>query len=128
MHRDDERSVSDVLQDIFGNVQDIVRSEVRLAKVEIQAEAGKTAHAAKSLIAGAVLGLYAGGLLLLAAVYGLSMVLAPWLAALAVGAFLLVLAVILISVGQGRLRLVKKPEKTIRTVKEDVQWLRDQTR
>jgi uncharacterized membrane protein YqjE len=128
MHRDDERSVSDVLQDIFGNVQDIVRSEVRLAKVEIQAEAGKTARAAKSLIAGAIVGLYAGGVLLLAAVYGLSMVLAPWLAALAVGAFLLVFAVILINVGQGRLRLVKKPEKTIRTVKEDVQWLRDQTR
>ena len=128
MHRDDERSISDVLQDIFGNVQDIVRSEVRLAKVEIQTEAGKTARAAKSLIAGAVLGLYAGGLLLLAAVYGLSMVLAPWLAALAVGAVLLLIAVTLISVGQGRLRLVRKPEKTIRTVKEDVQWLRDQTR
>ena len=30
MNRNDERSVSDVLQDIFGNVQDIVRSEVRL--------------------------------------------------------------------------------------------------
>ena len=128
MHLDNERSVSEVLQDIFGNVQEIVRSEVRLAKVEIQTEAGKTARAAKSLLAGAVIGFYAGGLLLLAAVYGLSMVLAPWLAALAVGAFLLIVAMILISVGQGRLRLVNKPEKTVKTLKEDVQWLRDQTR
>ena len=59
MNRNDERSVSDVLQDIFGNVQDIVRSEVRLAQAEIKTEAAKTARAAKSLIAGAVLGLRA---------------------------------------------------------------------
>lgn len=128
MNRNDERSVSDVLQDIFGNVQDIVRSEVRLARAEIKSEAEKTARAAKSLIAGAILGFYAGGLLLMAGVYGLSMVLAPWLAALVVGAFVAVAAVSLISVGRERLRLVKKPEKTIRTMKEDVQWLKDQTR
>ena len=128
MNRNDERSVSDVLQDIFGNVQDIVRSEVRLAQAEIKTEAAKTARAAKSLIAGAVLGLYAGGVLLIAAVYGLSMVVAPWLAALLVGAFVAVVAAILISIGQGRLRKVKKPEKTIRSVKEDVQWLKNQTR
>ena len=128
MNRHDERSVSDVLQDIFGNVQDIVRSEVRLAQAEIKTEAAKTARAAKSLIAGAVLGLYAGGVLLIAAVYGLSMVIAPWLAALLVGAFVAVVAAILISIGQGRLRNVKKPEKTIRSVKEDVQWLKNQTR
>ncbi|MEO8050326.1 MAG: phage holin family protein [Acidobacteriota bacterium] len=128
MPRNDERSVSDVLQDIFGNVQDIVRSEVRLAQAEIKTEAGKTARAAKSLIAGAVLGLYAGGLLLLAAVYGLSLFLQPWLSALAIGAFVSVIAAILITTGRERLSKVRKPEKTIRSVKEDVQWLKDQSR
>ena len=128
MNRNDERSVSDVLQDIFGNVQEIVRSEVRLARAEIKTEAGKTATAAKSLVVGAILGFYAGGLLLIAGVYGLSMVLAPWLAALVVGGFLAVVAATLISVGRERMRLVNKPEKTIKTMKEDVQWLRDQTR
>ena len=127
MNRNDERSVSDVLQDIFGNVQEIVRSEVRLARAEIGTEAEKTARAAKPLITGAVLALYAGGLFLIAAVYGLSMVLAPWLAALAVGAFVAVVAAALIAVGRGRLRLIKKPEKTIKSVKEDVQWLRERT-
>jgi len=127
MNRNDERSVSDVLQDIFGNVQDIVRSEVRLARAEIGAEAEKTARAAKPLITGAVLAFYAGGLLLIAAVYGLSMALAPWLAALAVGGFVAVIAATLIAVGRGRLRLIKKPEKTIKSVKEDVQWLRERS-
>lgn len=128
MNRNDERSVSDVLQDIFGNVQDIVRSEVRLAQAEIKTEAGKTAKAAKSLVIGGVLGFYAGGLLLLAAVYGLSLAVAPWLAALIVGVAVAIVAAGLVMAGQKRLRLVKKPEKTIRTVKEDVQWLKDQTR
>jgi uncharacterized membrane protein YqjE len=128
MRPNDDRSISDVLQDIFGNVQDIVRSEVRLAQAEIKTEAGKTIRAAKSLIAGAVLALYAGGLLLIALVYALAMVLQPWLAALIVGAFVAVIAAALISVGQGRLRAVKKPEKTIQTMKEDVQWLKNQTR
>jgi uncharacterized protein YoxC len=128
MNSNDERSVSDVLQDIFGNVQDIVRSEVRLARAEIKTEAQKTAKAGKSLVAGGILAFYAGGVLLLAAVYGLSNVLAPWLAALVVGAFVAVVAATLISIGRSHLRLVNKPEKTIKTMKEDVQWLRDQTR
>lgn len=128
MNRNDERSVSDVLQDIFGNVQEIVRSEVRLARAEIKTEAEKTATAAKSLVAGAVLGFYAGGLLLIAAVYGLSTVLAPWLAALLLSGFVAVVAFTLISVGRERMRLMNKPVKTIKTMKEDVQWLRDQTR
>ena len=128
MPQNDDRSISDVLQDIFGNVQDIVRSEVRLAQAEIKTEAGKTVRAAKSLIIGGVLALYAGGLLLIAAVYALAMVLQPWLAALIIGAVVAVIAAALISVGQGRLRAVKKPEKTIRSVKEDVQWLKNQTR
>jgi uncharacterized membrane protein YqjE len=128
MRENDERSISDVLQDIFGNVQDIVRSEVRLAQAEIKTEAAKTARAAKSLVAGAVLALYAGGLLLIALVYALAMVVQPWIAALIVGVFVAVIAAIMISVGQGRLQKVKKPEKTIRSVKEDVQWLKNQTR
>ena len=35
----EDRSVSDVLQDILRNLQDMVRSEIRLAKVEIREEA-----------------------------------------------------------------------------------------
>ena len=104
MPRHDERTVSDVLQDIFGNLQDIVRSEIRLAKAEITTETGRAARAGKSLVAGAVLFLYAGGLLLLSAVQGLSLVLQPWLATLGVCGLVSVIAAILVSIGRGRLR------------------------
>jgi uncharacterized membrane protein YqjE len=103
MHFGNERSVSEVLRDIFGNLQDIVRSEVRLAKSELKAEAGKAVNAGRPLMAGLVFGLYAGGLLLLAAVRALSLVIEPWLAALAIGAILSVIAAILIGTGRGRM-------------------------
>ncbi len=41
-----DRSVADVLQDIFRNVQEILRSEIRLAKAEIRQEATEAATAA----------------------------------------------------------------------------------
>ncbi|MDP8988680.1 MAG: phage holin family protein [Acidobacteriota bacterium] len=129
MPRNEERSVSDVLQDILGNLQDIVRSEVQLAKAEVKMEAGHTAKAAKPLIAGAVLSLYAGGLLLAALVLGLSLVLPPWIAALAVGVLIASLGATLIAMGRARLRGVhSKSEETIETMKEDVAWLKDQSR
>src|SRR5882757_2794782 len=91
-----ERVISDVLQDIFANLQEIVRSEFRLAKVEIKAEAARAAKAGTLLAAGAVLFLYAGGLLLLAGMYALSLVLQLWLAAAVVGALVAVIAAIIL--------------------------------
>ena len=129
MPRNDDRSVSEVLQDIFGNLQDIVRSEIRLAKTEITTEAAKAASASKILATGAVLLIYAGGLLLLASVYALSTVLQPWLAALVVGALVLVVAAILVSTGRRRMKVVRPAaERTMKNLKENVQWLKDQTR
>ena len=44
----EERSVSDVFQDILRNLQEMVRSEIRLAKVEIRGEV-KRARSVRSL-------------------------------------------------------------------------------
>jgi hypothetical protein len=54
-----ERSISDVLQDIVGNIQEIIRSEVRLAKGELRDESIKVKAAAPLLVIGAVGGLLA---------------------------------------------------------------------
>jgi membrane protein len=122
-----QRSVSDVLQDIIGNLQQIVRDEFRLAKVEVEGKAHRAARPASILAAGAVLGLYGLGFLLLAAVYGLSLVIAPWLAALLVGAVLAIVAAILVSSGRTRLNKIDPvPEKTVQSMKENVQWTKEQ--
>ena len=56
-----ERSFSDVLESIVGNVQTIIRSEIQLAKTEVKEETAKAARAAGILAAGGLLGVYAGG-------------------------------------------------------------------
>jgi uncharacterized membrane protein YqjE len=122
-----QRSVPQVLQDIVGNLQEIIRSELRLAKTEIKEEAVKAAKPAATFGVGLVLGFYGMGFLLLAAVYGLSAVIAGWLAALLVGAFLAVVAIALMSSGGKRLKqLNPTPEKTVQSLEENVKWAKHQ--
>jgi len=76
----EDRSISDVLQDILRNVQEILRSEVRLAKTEIREEAAKTKSSAVLLGTGAVTAIFALLFLLLMIVYMLGLVMPSWIA------------------------------------------------
>ncbi|HWZ24701.1 MAG TPA: phage holin family protein [Verrucomicrobiae bacterium] len=121
------RSVPEVLQDIVGNIQEIIRSEFRLAKAEVKQEASKAAPPVKVIVAGAVIGFYALGFLLFTAVMGLATMMATWLAALIVGAVLGIVALTLITTASKRLKHVNAvPERTIETMKENVQWAKNQ--
>ena len=123
------RTMSEVLQDIVANIQEIVRSEFRLAKVEIHEESTKAVRSSIPLVMGVLLSLYALGFILLAVVHALSLVVDAWLAALIVGFGVLVISMILVSVGRKRFKQVKVvPEKTVVTVKENVQWAKHQIR
>jgi uncharacterized membrane protein YqjE len=123
------RTMSEVLQDIVANIQEIVRSEFRLAKVEIHEETTKAVRSSIPLVIGVLLSLYALGFILLAVVHALSMVVDAWLATLIVGAGVLAISMILVSVGRTRFKQVKVvPEKTVVTVKENVQWAKHQIR
>jgi uncharacterized membrane protein YqjE len=118
-----QRSVPEVLQDIVGNLQEIVRSEFRLAKTELKEEAAKAAKPAATFGVGLVLGFYGIGFLLLASVYGLSTVMAGWLAALLVGTILAIVAIALMSTSGKKLKRVNPtPNKTIQSLEENVQW------
>src|SRR5258707_15101148 len=123
------RTMSEVLQDIVANIQEIVHSEFRLAKVEIHEETTKAVRSSIPPVIGVLLSLYALGFILLAVVHALSMVVDAWLATLIVGAGVLVISMILVSVGRNRFKKVKVvPEKTVVTVKENVQWAKHQIR
>ena len=123
------RAMPEVLQDIVGNIQEIIRSEFLLAKAEISEETAKAARSSIPLAVGLVLALYAFGFILLAIVHALSAVVDAWLASLIVGVAVLVVSVILVSVGRKRFQQVKVvPEKTIETMKENVQWAKHQIR
>jgi uncharacterized membrane protein YqjE len=122
-----QRSVPEVLQDIIGNFEQIIRSEFRLAKTEIREEASLAVKPVSILGVGLVLGVLGLGFLLLAAVYALSLVIAAWLAALVVGGVLALVSSILVASSSANLKqLNPKPDKTIRSLEENVQWAKNQ--
>ena len=121
-----ERSITDVLQDIVGNVQDIVRSEVRLAKSEMVVELAKVKTAAPMLIVGSVAGLLAALFLTWTIVYALAFVVPMWAAALIVTALLAIVGGMTATAGLKILKRVNPPERTIASVKENVQWAKQQ--
>src|SRR6476620_9248875 len=79
-----DRPIASVLKDIAGNLQQIIRAEVRLAQVEVQEEIAKAGRASVLVAVGGVFAVMALAFGLLGAVYLLATVLAPWLAALVV--------------------------------------------
>jgi uncharacterized membrane protein YqjE len=125
----EERPFSEIVFDIVGHAQEIVRSEVRLAKVEIKQEATEAARASTMLVAGAVLGVIALGFLLWTAVYALALVIPLWASALIVAVVLAIVAGTLASAGWAKIRQVNpQPEKAKQEVEEDAQWLKQQTK
>ena len=123
-----DRGIADIIKDIIGNIQNIIRSEVRLATVELKEEGKKAATASTMLGTAAVMGLFGFGFICLTAMFLLAMVVAVWLAALIVAILLLVGAGIAFSVGRERLRKVGPPKATIRTLQEDAEWMKEQAR
>jgi uncharacterized membrane protein YqjE len=117
------RPVPEVLRNIVGNLQDLVRSEVLLAKIELKEQATEAAKAAATFGTGLISGFYGFGLLLLAAVYGLTMIMAAWLAALLLGTILSIVAIGLMSSGKNKFKHINPGRsKTIHRLEENVQW------
>jgi len=118
-----------LLSDIVGDIQSIVRAEIRLATVEIREELAKAKQGAAMLVAAGVVLMMAAGLALLAAVYALATVWPPWAAALAVAVVVAVGGGILAATGLHRVKEVQlPPQKTVKTVRENVQWAKTRTR
>lgn len=123
----DQRSIPEMFSDIAGHIQEIIRSEFALAKVEVKDKTAKAAPAVGRLGVGVGLGLFALGFFLLMIMFLLSLVLPMWLGALIVWVIVGSIALVLVGSGMAGLRRVRPaPERTVRTVKENVQWAKEQ--
>ena len=124
-----DRSVADVLQDILRNVQDILRSEVRLAKAEIRQEATQAAAAALWMTIGVVGLLSAWMFLLWTAVYALSTVLPLWAATLVIAVAVACAGGTVLTAGLRRFtRMKPMPERTIESLQENLEWMKQPTK
>jgi CelD/BcsL family acetyltransferase involved in cellulose biosynthesis len=71
---------------------------------------------------------FALGFVLLAIMFALEIVVAPWLAALLVAVGTGLISAPFVVVGKNRMSQVHGPERTVQTVKENIQWTRQQVR
>ena len=123
-----ERPLSTVVNDIVGNVQDIVRSEVRLAKTELTEQIGRARHAGVLCGVGVLMFVFCALFMLLAVVYALSLVMPGWAAALIVAAGVGAIAALCFGLGIKRFKSLRGAPKTAATLKENAEWAKQLTR
>jgi uncharacterized membrane protein YqjE len=125
----EHQSIAEAFRSVIHDVQDLVRAEVRLAKAEVQEKVDR-ARMVGGLIGGAAaVGLFAGISLLAACIAALATAMPVWVAALIMTVVLAGAGAFLYSRGIAKLRNFHPfPEQTAETVKEDIEWAKQQTR
>jgi uncharacterized membrane protein YqjE len=121
-----DASLGELLNRLTHDFSGLVTTQVELAKVEIKEEVASAGRAAGILGSGTLCAYMALVLLSFAAAWGLSEIVPEGVAFLIVGAVYAVAAAILIPKGKQKLTEIRPGEQTAETVKEDVQWAREQ--
>ena len=123
-------SLASLLGGLITNAKDLLLQEVTLAKLEMQEELQKTKTAALSFAIGAGVAV-AGGLLLLLMLVHLLVAfttLPLWGCYGILGGVLLVIGLIFLATGkQTAAQIEVVPPKTVETLKENAQWIKEQT-
>ena len=125
----DERTLGELFSELAQETSTLVRQEVNLAKTEMSQKASRVGKDVGFLAAGGVVA-YAGLLAILAGVIVLlGQVIPMWLSALLVGLVVVAVGYFLIKKGLDALKREDlAPRQTMETLKEDGQWIKDQTR
>ncbi len=121
-------SLGELFSDLTRDFGVLVRDEVQLAKTEITEEVQRAARAGGMFGAAAYAGIMAVLLLSFAAAWGLAELLPIGVAFLVVGVLWAAIGGVLFARGRRQMQHVNlKPEQTIATIQEDVQWAKQQT-
>lgn len=124
-----ERSVGSLFAELTRETSRLLRQEIALVKTELADRLGRAGAGLVLVVSGGLI-LFAGFLVLLAAaVLALALVLAPWLAALAVGAVVALLGLGLVLKGRRDMEARKlMPRRTLRSLRDDAAWAKEQMR
>ncbi|WP_258237671.1 phage holin family protein [Pseudomonas sp. Q2-TVG4-2] len=123
-----DSSVGGLLRQLTHEVPSLVTKELALAKAELSESIRATKAGAASVATGGAVLLGGFIVLLMSAVYGLSNVMEPWLAALIVGGVVVVIGLIMVSAGKKKFEASSfKPERTIHSVNKDKEAVRGHT-
>jgi uncharacterized membrane protein YqjE len=120
------RSVGDLLGEVTGDLSKLMRQEVALAKVEMKEEAAKAGKASGLLGGAGLVGYLVLVFLSLALMFALDNVMGIGWAAVITAVILGIISAVLFVVGRNKFKQVNpKPEQTVDTLKEDVQWAKN---
>lgn len=122
-----QRSLSELFTEMTSEVSTLFQQEVALAKAELREEAGKAGQAAGMLAGAAIAGLVGLLILTMALAFAIGDALEnTWLGFLIVGVLLAIAAAVLAQAGRKRLQTINpKPERTLETLKEDMQTIKE---
>jgi type IV secretory pathway TrbD component len=125
-----ERGMGDLVKELSGHVSVLMRQEIELARTEATEKAKKAGVGAGMLGGAGVAALLMLGSLTAFLILVLALAMPDWAAALIVTGVWAVVAGVLALRGREKVREVGPPvpEKTVETMKEDVEWLKDPTR
>jgi hypothetical protein len=122
-----DASLGELFSDLTTDLSGLMHDEVELAKVELKQEIGKAGRAGGMFGGAALAGYMTIVLLSFAAAWGLAELMAVGWAFLIVAVLWGVAGAVLYLRARDQLRTVDlKPEQTIVTLKEDVQWAKNQ--
>jgi hypothetical protein len=123
-----ERSIGELFGQLTEDLSLLMRQEVALAKAEMSAKVSRATGDLVAVGAGGLVALLGGLAFVAAIILGLVAVgVAPWLSALIVGAVLGVAGWVMLQRGLKDLKRVDPtPQRTVETLKDDVQWAKEQ--
>jgi uncharacterized membrane protein len=124
----EERSFAELLGQLSEDVSMLMRQEVQLAKAEMTRKINRATTDVVKLGTGGLVALLGGLTLVAAVVLGLvALGVAPWLTALLVGAALGGAGYAMLGTGLRDLKRVDPtPHRTVETLKDDFQWVKEQ--
>jgi uncharacterized membrane protein YqjE len=123
-----QTSVGELIGNISNDLSQLFRQEVELAKAELKQEASKAGKAAGMLGVAGFAGYLAVVLLSFALVFALANVMDAGWAALIVAVIWAIIGAVLFVTGRNKLKTVDPvPHRTVDTIKEDAQWLKNPT-
>lgn len=124
-----ESSLGDLFTGLTYDLSTLVRKEIDLARTETLEKVSQATRSVVFMVAGGMLA-YAGLIaLIIAAAVALANVMPFWLSTLVVGLLVLIVGTVLVQSGRSMLSNISiVPEKTVESIKEDTEWVKEQVR
>lgn len=123
-----EPSVGTLLKQLMREVPALLTNEIALAKSEMRENMQQTKAGLASVATGGAVLLGGFIILLLAAVYALGNVVAPWLAALIVGAVATLVGFAMVQAGKKKFQSESlRPDRTMNSLHKDKETIRGRT-